>query len=102
MKKSKNDLIMDEFRKSMPLLETLEEVVVGELTQRLKMRNEQESGQLVSSVGLYLLCQARLVWGDKNERQLLQYHRRTSRNDSQAERRTNKILALRQQKGVKQ
>lgn len=64
------------------------------------MIKEQGPEQLVSSVGLYLLCQARLVWGDKNEKQLLQYYRKTSRNEAQAERRAKRILGIRQQKNI--
>ncbi len=62
------------------------------------MKKEQEMDELVSTVGLYLLCQAMLVWGDKTERQILKYYRKISRSEGQAERRTKRILSIRQNK----
>ena len=82
------------------LLELLEKQQAHALQLFEDMQAESELDEVVTSIGLYLLCQARLVWSSKSEKSILNYFRKTTRNDDQAERRTKRILALREEKHV--
>lgn len=77
------------------LLDLLEEQQEHALILYEEMLKNPELDEIVSSIGLYLLCQARLVWSGRSERSLLSYFRKTTRTEAQAKRRVSRILTLR-------
>lgn len=78
------------------LLQLLEQEQEHALLLFRDMQQNAEMDELVTSIGLFLLCQARLVWSGRSEKAVLRYYRKTARTEQQAERRTRQILEFRE------
>ncbi len=92
-----NELGVNTIGDLLTLLEEEQEHAVELFGEMLK---NQELDEIVTSVGLFLLCQARIVWNGWDEKAIRRYFHKTARTDAQAERRTKRVMNLREQKGI--
>lgn len=77
------------------LLVLLEEQKEHAMLMAESLLKDSEIDEVASTVGLYFLCRARLVWGNYSENDISEYFALTTKDTKRIDRNTSRILSLR-------